>query len=62
MKRLIALNLAALLGLVLSQPVTDAGLVTKLEYNTLQSDFIRNSNKLAMPWDNATLATNAASC
>ena len=62
MKRYIIFTLAVLLGVVSSQAVTDAKLETLVESSTIQSDFVYNSNQLAMPWDNATLATNDFSC
>jgi hypothetical protein len=55
-------TVVALLGLVSSQAVTDAKIETLVESSTLQSDFMYNSNQLAMPWDNETIETNAASC
>jgi hypothetical protein len=55
-------TMAVLLGLLSSQAVTDAKLETPVESTTLQSEFVNNSNQLAMCWDNVTLATNSSSC
>jgi hypothetical protein len=55
-------TMAVLLGLLSSQAVTDAKLETPVESPTLQSEFVNNSNQLAMCWDNVTLATNSSSC
>ena len=55
-------TMAVLLGLLSSQVVTDAKLETPVESPTLQSEFVNNSNQLAMCWDNVTLATNSSSC
>ena len=55
-------TMAVLLSLLPSQAVTDAKLETPVESPTLQSEFVNNSNQLAMCWDNVTLATNSSSC
>jgi hypothetical protein len=55
----IACTVAVLLGLVSS---ADAKPDISGATPTLQSDFVYNSNQLAMSWDTATLAVNADSC
>ena len=48
--------MAVLFGLVLSQAVADAKLESLVVTPSLQSDFVYNSDQLAMSWDNITLA------
>jgi hypothetical protein len=62
MTSFIAFTLAVLLGLVSSQAVSDTKLENLVVTPTLQSDFVYNSDQLAMPWDTETLNANAASC
>jgi hypothetical protein len=62
MNSFIAIAMAALLGFVSSQATPDAKSETPGARPTLQSDFVYNSNQLAMSWDAVTLAANAKSC
>jgi hypothetical protein len=62
MTSFIALAVAVLLGIVSSQAVTDAKPETPAATPTIQSEFVYNSNKLAMSWDTKTLADDAKSC
>jgi hypothetical protein len=62
MKRFITFTVAVLLGLVSSQGVPETKPETLATLPSLQSDFDKNSNLLAMSWDTVTLAANAASC
>ena len=62
MKRFITFTMAVLLGLVSSQGVPETKPDTPVAPPpNPQSDFVYKSN-LSLPWDNATLALNAASC
>ena len=62
MNRFNTFTLAIVLGLATSLAFTYAKLENLVDSTDLQSDFLNNSNQLAMPWDTATLAANAASC
>jgi hypothetical protein len=62
MTSFISLTVAVLLGLVSSQAVSDANPDSLVVTPTLQSDFVYNSDQLAMSWDNVTLDDNAESC
>ena len=62
MNRFIAISMVVLLSLVSSKAVPEAKPQTPAASPTLQSDFVYNSNQLAMSWDTVTLADNADSC
>ena len=62
MNRFNIFKLAVVLGLATSLAFTYAKLENPVDSSVLQSDFVNNSNQLAMPWDTATLAANGASC
>ena len=62
MKRFITFTVAVLLGLVSSEDVPEKKPDTPVPSPTLQSDFVYKSKQWAMPWDEAVLAANAASC
>ena len=59
MNRFIAFPLSLLLGLVPSQAVSYAKRETLVVTPSLQTDFVYNSDQLAMSWDTVTLADNA---
>jgi hypothetical protein len=62
MTSFIAFTVPVLLGLVTSLAIADAKPETQVVLPTLQSDFVYNSDQLAMSWDTATIADNAGSC
>jgi hypothetical protein len=62
MGRFITFTVAVLLGLESSQAITNATSETQVPAPTLQSDFVYNSNQLAMSWDHLSVSANASSC
>ena len=62
MNRFIALTVAVLLGIVPSQAFSDAKRETLVGTPSLQTDFVYNSDQLALPWDTVTNIFNAKSC
>ena len=62
MTSFISLTVAVLLGLVSSQAVSDFNPDSLVLTPTLQSDFVYDSDQLAMSWDTVTLVDNAETC
>lgn len=59
MYKYIVKSTVLLLSILSSKATPYAKPETPAASSTLQSDFVYNSNQLAMPWDTITLAENA---